>query len=60
MTCPANVSIPGMSGVFGWHRKPVAATRNWALNVSAPASATRQSWASSSHRAPSTVVLNRM
>ena len=57
---PPNVSMPGMSGIFGWHRKPVAAIRYCVLSVSPPASARRHSWASSSHRAPSTMVLNRM
>ena len=28
MMRPLNVSIPGMSGVRGWDRKPVAAMRN--------------------------------
>ena len=26
-TVPANVSMPGMSGIFGWDRKPVAVSR---------------------------------
>ncbi len=44
----------------GWDRKPVAVIRKRVAKVSPPASATRHISASSSHWAPSTVVLNRM
>ena len=60
MTLPAKSVMPGMSGICGWDRKPVAVIRNRAVSVSPSASATRQTLASSSQRAPSTVVLNRM
>ena len=59
-TLPSKLAIPGMSGVRGWDRKPVAVIRKRVVKVSPPASATRHTSASSSHRAPSTVVLNRM
>jgi hypothetical protein len=26
-TVPSNVSMPGMSGILGWERKPVAVSR---------------------------------
>src|SRR6476661_7030696 len=92
MTLPAKSVTPGMSGTFGWERKPVAVIRYRAdsdersreepmdsdersreepmdsdersreepMDVSASATVTRQTFASSSHLAPSTMVLNRM
>ena len=60
MIVPSKPVMPGISGVSGWDRKPVAVIRYRAVSVSPPASATRHTLASSSHRAPSTVVLNRM
>src|SRR4029078_7662156 len=101
MTLPAKSVTPGMSGTFGWERKPVAVIRYRAdsddgareepmdsdersreepmdsdersreepmdsdersreepMDVSASATVTRQTFASSSHLAPSTMVLN--
>src|ERR1700720_1407639 len=60
MLRPLNVSIPGISGVRGWNRNPVAATMNCVLSVSPPANATRHNWACSSYQTPSAVVWNRM
>src|SRR6478735_5092673 len=70
MTLPPKLSRPGISGAFGWDRKPVAVIRYRAVSdersreepsdFSPAARATRQVLASSSQRAPSTVVLKRM
>src|SRR5437879_2714370 len=60
MTLPAKSVTPGMSGTFGCERKPVAVIRNRADSTSPSASVTFQVLASSSQRAPSTTVLNRM
>ncbi len=60
MTLPAKSVTPGMSGTFGWDRKPVAVIRYRADSISPSATVTRQTAASSSQRAPSTTVLNRM
>ena len=53
--------MPGMSGVFGWDRiAGFAVSRKRAATVCPPAICTIQCWASSSQRAPSTDVPNRM
>ena len=59
-TVPAKSPTPSMSGSRGWDRNPVAVTRYVARTGSPPATWTSHSWASSSQRAPSTTVLNRM
>ena len=61
MTLPPKLSRPGISGAFGWDRKPVAVIRYRAVSdVAAGQRCTCQALASSSQRAPSTVVLKRM
>ena len=60
MTLPSKLWMPGMSGVCGWDRNPVAVIRNCVSSVWPSDSVTRQSLASSSQRAPSTTELNRM
>jgi hypothetical protein len=60
MIRPLKLVMPGMSGVFGWDRKPVAVIRKRLVSVSPSAKATFQTCASSSQRAPSTAALNRM
>ena len=60
MTLPAKLATPGISGTFGWDRKPVAVIRYCADIVTPLATATRQTPASSSQRAPSTTVLKRI
>ena len=60
MILPSKPWMPGMSGVCGWDRNPVAVIRYRALSVPPSPRATRHNPASSSQRAPSTVVWNRM
>ena len=60
MTLPSKSWIPGMSGVCGWDRNPVAVIRYWALRVLPSARLTCQRLVSSSHRALSTETLKRM
>jgi hypothetical protein len=59
-TVPAKVSMPAMSGIRGWERKPVAVSSSRAWMRSPSAVVTLQCRASSSHAALSTTVPNRM
>lgn len=60
MIRPSNSVMPGMSGMCGWDRNPVAVIRYRASSVAPSARFTRHTVASSSQRAPSTTTPKRI